>query len=153
MDIKTIKELAENKNIDVLIGDINTHFGATFGSKDRGPPKRKTETKWNFRSDISKGKSDHKFMQAIITYQIQNSQNIGTCSRDGTNTIDGLRPISLTVMMRQIFEISLQKYLNRTELANFNCIQAGFRSGFSTTSHAIVGNNFFYLEQELQKKY
>ncbi|KAE8234957.1 hypothetical protein A4X13_0g9677, partial [Tilletia indica] len=54
-------------------------------------------------------------------------------------TIDQLRPISLTAVVRRLFEKCFLAGLSTEEKA-FHPGQAGFRSGFSTVSHALVAH-------------
>ena len=60
------------------------------------------------------------------------------------NTIDQRRPISLTPAFRRIFERILLDYLvgqqNIGKLKSFHPSQAGFRSGFSSTSLALLSD-------------
>jgi len=55
-------------------------------------------------------------------------------------TIDERRPISLTVMFRRIFESVLLQPLTTAPWAHLHPSQAGFRSGFSTLTHALVAH-------------
>ncbi|OMJ28673.1 LINE-1 retrotransposable element ORF2 protein [Smittium culicis] len=66
-------------------------------------------------------------------------------------TIDCFRPIALTKMLRRIFESMFLEFLNNTKLANFNPLQAGFRTGFSTLTHSVISHDLFYLKNECKR--
>ncbi|OMJ26782.1 LINE-1 retrotransposable element ORF2 protein [Smittium culicis] len=71
-------------------------------------------------------------------------------SKDST-TIDCFRPIALTKMLRRIFELMFLEFLNATKLANFNPLQAGFRTGFSTLTHSVISHDTFYFKNECKR--
>ena len=67
------------------------------------------------------------------------------------NTIDKCRPIAISVMFRRIFEGCLLRYWNH---ANFSAnvlstsrLQGGFRSGYSTLTHAAASNDTLYTSR------
>jgi hypothetical protein len=51
------------------------------------------------------------------------------------------RPIALTVMFRRIFEHGILKHIVHEDWAQLSPLQAGFRSGYSTYSHAMLAND------------
>ncbi|OMJ10085.1 LINE-1 retrotransposable element ORF2 protein, partial [Smittium culicis] len=66
-------------------------------------------------------------------------------SKDSSN-IDCFRPIALTKMLRRIFESMFLDFLNSNRMANFNPLQAGFRSGLSTLRHSVISHDRFYFK-------
>lgn len=91
-----------------------------------------------FRCCTKFGLTPRRWNEAII-YPIPKSS-----PPPPTNTIDTLRPISLTVLFRRIFErILLQAVTFAPEwasLRSFNPGQAGFRRGFSTLTQALLSH-------------
>jgi hypothetical protein len=61
-----------------------------------------------------------------------------------SRTVDNMRPISLTIMFRRIFELTLLRFIERSRstssLRSMAACQAGFRRGFSTLTHALTSH-------------
>ena len=64
---------------------------------------------------------------------------------DGAKFINTFKPISLTSMLRRCFEKILLQTLSQgayfKSVMTFSPLQAGFRKGFSTLSHALLSND------------
>jgi predicted transcriptional regulator len=58
-----------------------------------------------------------------------------------TKFIDDTRPISLTTVIRRLFEKLLLKRLINDPVLKLNPCQAGFRAGFNTIQHAMISND------------
>lgn len=58
-----------------------------------------------------------------------------------SKTIDQFRPISLTLMMRRTFEHCLLYRFSIDPSFKLHSTQAGFRSGYSTTTHAMLAHD------------
>ena len=62
--------------------------------------------------------------------------------KEKSSNIKDFRPFSITNIFRKIFESLMLDYINNDLKSNFKlcCNQAGFRSDYSTLTHAIVSN-------------
>lgn len=66
------------------------------------------------------------------------------------NTIDKCRPIALSVMFRRLFEACILRFWNSTNkhstTLKLSRLQAGFRRGYSTLTHAAASNDTIHIQ-------
>lgn len=92
-----------------------------------------------FRACVVAGITPERWNQSIISLTPK--------TRPPTANVKDYRPISLTVVIRRIFEICLQRYINRRwtdgsgkQWTNLHPAQGGFRRGFSCITHALTAS-------------
>jgi hypothetical protein len=108
-----------------------------------------------FRACVIAGVTPERWNQSIISLIPK--------TKPPTSNVKDYRPVSLTVVIRRIFEICLHRHINRKwtdgtgkQWTNLHPAQGGFRRGFSCVTHALTASecaNRLHIFLDIQAAY